>query len=103
MRFSSLGSGSEGNALLVAASDASATILVDCGFALRETERRLQRAGMQPQDLSAIFVTHEHSDHVGGVFKLARKYRIPVFLSQGTWQAARGDTGGVELSWARDS
>lgn len=103
MRFCSLGSGSEGNALLVAASDASATIMVDCGFALRETERRLARAGVEPQAISAIFVTHEHSDHVGGVFKLARKYRIPVFLSQGTWQAARGDADGVELSWCRDS
>jgi phosphoribosyl 1,2-cyclic phosphodiesterase len=103
VRFSSLGSGSEGNALLVAASDSSATIMVDCGFALRETERRLRRAGVEPQALSAIFVTHEHSDHVGGVFKLARKYRIPVFLSQGTWQAARVDADGVELSWCRDS
>jgi phosphoribosyl 1,2-cyclic phosphodiesterase len=103
MKFASLGSGSEGNALLVAASDASATIMVDCGFALRETERRLRRAGVEPQALSAIFVTHEHSDHVCGVFKLARKYRIPVFLSQGTWQAARADADGVELSWCRDS
>ncbi|HEX7642802.1 MAG TPA: MBL fold metallo-hydrolase [Burkholderiaceae bacterium] len=103
MKFASLGSGSEGNALLVAASDASATIMVDCGFALRETERRLRRIGVEPGAISAIFVTHEHSDHVGGVFKLARKYRIPVFLSQGTWQAARADADGVELSWCRDS
>ena len=103
MKFASLGSGSEGNALLVAASNASATVMVDCGFALRETERRLLRLNVEPESISAIFITHEHSDHVGGVFKLARKYRIPVFLSQGTWQAVRADAEGVELSWCRDS
>ncbi len=105
MKFASLGSGSEGNALLVASSNTAAatTIMVDCGFAVRETERRLHRAGLDAESLTAIFVTHEHSDHVGGVFKLARKYRIPVYLSQGTWQAVRGDVAGVEVVLCRDS
>ena len=107
MKFASLGSGSEGNALLVTssaiASEAATTIMVDCGFALRAAAPRLRRAGLEPEAISAIFVTHEHSDHVGGVFKLARKYRIPVYLSQGTWQAVRGDIGGVEVVLCRDS
>jgi len=103
MKFASLGSGSEGNALLVAASDLATTVMVDCGFAIREAERRLRRLDVEAQAISAIFVTHEHSDHVGGVFKLARKYRIPVYLSQGTWQAARADAEGVELIICRDS
>lgn len=110
MKFASLGSGSEGNALLVTASvaassdcSAATTVMVDCGFAVREAERRLRRAGVEAQSISAIFVTHEHSDHVGGAFKLARKYRIPVYLSQGTWQAVRGDTDGVEVILCRDS
>jgi len=102
MKFASLGSGSEGNALVVASSDISATVMVDCGFAIREAERRLRRVGLEAEALSAIFVTHEHSDHVGGVFKLARKYRIPVFLSQGTYEAARGDADGVEIHFCRD-
>ncbi|SNS29014.1 Phosphoribosyl 1,2-cyclic phosphodiesterase [Noviherbaspirillum humi] len=104
MKFASLGSGSEGNALLISASDAahSTTIMLDCGFAVRETERRLQRLGLQPDALSGIFVTHEHKDHVGGVFKLARRYGIPVWLSRGTFHAVRSDSSGVDVRFCRD-
>jgi phosphoribosyl 1,2-cyclic phosphodiesterase len=87
VRFSSLGSGSEGNALLVEAGDGT-RVLVDCGFGIREAIRRLDRLGVEPSSLSAILVTHEHSDHVGGVFRLARRYAIPVHLTRGTWLAA---------------
>ncbi len=88
MRFASLGSGSEGNALLVETSDgASLTrLLVDCGFGVREAERRLRALGCEPASLAAIVVTHEHGDHVGGVFTLAARYRIPVYLTHGTLQ-----------------
>jgi phosphoribosyl 1,2-cyclic phosphodiesterase len=103
MRFASLGSGSEGNALLVASSRSKTTIMVDCGFAVREVERRLRRFDLAPADISAIFVTHEHSDHVGGVFKLARRFHIPVWLSQGTFDAVRHDTDGVNVRFCRDS
>ncbi len=64
MRFASLGSGSEGNGLVVEAGDTR--ILIDCGFGLRETALRLSRLGLDPEDLTAILVTHEHSDHIGG-------------------------------------
>ncbi len=103
MKFASLGSGSEGNALLVASSRSKTIIMVDCGFAVREVERRLHRLGLAPIDISAIFVTHEHSDHVGGVFKLARRFRMPVWLSQGTFQAVRQDADGVDVHFCRDS
>jgi phosphoribosyl 1,2-cyclic phosphodiesterase len=86
VKFSSLGSGSEGNALLVEAGDGT-RVLVDCGFGIREAVRRLERLGADPASLSAILVTHEHSDHVGGVFRLARRYAIPVYLTRGTWLA----------------
>ena len=88
MRFASLGSGSEGNALLVETDDGASTsrVLVDCGFGLREAERRLLALGCEPAALSAIVVTHEHGDHVGGVFKLAAAYGIPVHLTHGTLQ-----------------
>lgn len=76
--------------------------MLDCGFAVRETERRLQRLGMLPADLAGIVVTHEHKDHVGGVFKFARRHRIPVWLSFGTWQAVRKDCDGVEFHFCRD-
>ncbi|MEO8100877.1 MAG: MBL fold metallo-hydrolase [Betaproteobacteria bacterium] len=82
MRFSSLGSGSEGNALIVQVHDS--VLMMDCGFGLGETERRLARAGLVAGDLDAIVVTHEHSDHIGGVARFARKHQIPVWLTHGT-------------------
>jgi phosphoribosyl 1,2-cyclic phosphodiesterase len=85
MRFAMLGSGSRGNGTLVSAG--ATTVLVDCGFMLRETERRLERLGARAHNLSAILVTHEHYDHIGGVARLARKYLIPVFLTGGTYDA----------------
>lgn len=87
MEFCSLGSGSAGNALL--ARSASCCVMVDCGFGRRDLERRMSARGMQPSDLAGILVTHEHSDHVGGVAALARHYSIPVFASAGTAKAAR--------------
>lgn len=82
MQFASLGSGSRGNATLVEAG--STLVMVDCGFSCRETERRMQRLGRSPAQLKAILVTHEHGDHIRGVPVLARKYNLPVWLSNGT-------------------
>ncbi|MEQ1526340.1 MAG: MBL fold metallo-hydrolase [Gallionella sp.] len=82
MRFASLGSGSEGNALLVAVGKTQ--VLMDCGFGLQDTITRLARLGVEPEQLSGIVVTHEHGDHIGGVAKLARKFNLPVWLTHGT-------------------
>lgn len=82
MRFASLGSGSMGNSLLVELKQTR--LLLDCGFGLRETETRLTRLNASPDKITGILVTHEHDDHAGGVFKLANKYRIPVYFSHGT-------------------
>lgn len=86
MRFASLGSGSRGNGTLIESGDVC--VLVDCGFTVRETERRLARLGRCPEDLSAILVTHEHTDHIKGVPPLVRKYGTPVYATHGT--VARG-------------
>lgn len=94
MRFASLGSGSEGNGLLV---EANATrVLMDCGFGLADSVARLARLGLQPGDLAGIVVTHEHGDHIGGVGRLARKYRLPVWLTAGTLAMAQ-DLDGVAV------
>lgn len=82
MRFAYLGSGSRGNAALIQAGHT--TLMLDCGFSLAETERRLQRLGVEPAGLTAIIVTHEHTDHLSGVARLARKYRLPVWMTRGT-------------------
>lgn len=104
MRFCSLGSGSGGNATVVEAREGARAhrVLVDCGFSLRELELRLARAGLQPADLHAIFVTHEHGDHVGCALTLARRYRLPLWMSRGTWRAIGTDAEGVDLRFARD-
>ncbi len=85
MRFASIGSGSEGNGLVVEAG--GTRILIDCGFGVRDTAKRLARIGVTPDSLSAIIVTHEHSDHVGGVPAFAAKHGIPVWLTFGTLSA----------------
>ena len=82
MRFSSIGSGSAGNGLVV--EQGSTKLLLDCGFGLRDAEQRLARINITPNQLTGILITHEHEDHAGGVFKLARKYRTPVWLTHGT-------------------
>jgi phosphoribosyl 1,2-cyclic phosphodiesterase len=82
LRFASLGSGSSGNGLVV---ECGATrILLDCGFTLSGTVERLGRLGLAPPDITAIAVTHEHSDHLGGVGRFAKRHAIPVYLSRGT-------------------
>ena len=82
MRFASLGSGSEGNGLLV---EAGATrVLIDCGFRVRDTVARLARIGVAPETVTAIIVTHEHWDHIGGVAPFAARFGTPVWLTFGT-------------------
>jgi phosphoribosyl 1,2-cyclic phosphodiesterase len=85
MRFASLGSGSEGNGLLV---EVGATrVLIDCGFHVRDTIARLARIGVAPETITAIIVTHEHSDHIDGVAPFAARFGTPVWLTFGTLAA----------------
>lgn len=89
MRFCSLGSGSGGNATLVEASQGitQTRLLVDAGFSVRELVRRLARAGCPPEGVDAVFITHEHGDHIGGALAFCGRYRVPLIMSRGTWRA----------------
>lgn len=99
MRFASLGSGSEGNALVVEASSGTTTtrVLLDCGFSAKEVERRLGRLNLAIDDLDAILITHEHSDHVGSALTLARRASLPLYMSWGTARAVGADEADVDL------
>ena len=93
LRFRSLASGSSGNATLVEASSgagAPTRVLIDCGLGVRQLAQRLAQAGLGVEDIDALFITHEHGDHVGCALTLSARHRIPLWTSQGTWQAAAG-------------
>jgi phosphoribosyl 1,2-cyclic phosphodiesterase len=87
-----LASGSAGNSSVVAST--RTRILVDAGLSCRETCRRLAAVGEDPARLSAIVISHEHSDHVSGLWVLARKLKVPVYFTAATYAAWR--------KWARD-
>lgn len=86
MRLWVLGSGSSGNAVLVECDDER--ILIDCGFGTRTIKQRMALTGVDPRTVSACLVTHEHSDHVSGVAKAAKKWSWPIFATAGTSTAA---------------
>jgi phosphoribosyl 1,2-cyclic phosphodiesterase len=83
LRYSVLASGSTGNAIYIATEKTK--ILVDAGMTGKQLESLFQNIGENPQDLQAIFVTHEHSDHVKGLGVMARRYGIPVYANANTW------------------
>ena len=89
IRFKNLGSGSTGNATVIQArSDGALThLLVDCGLGIRQLDARLGQAGMLAEQIDAIFITHEHADHIGCARRLALRERIPVWMSHGTYAA----------------
>jgi phosphoribosyl 1,2-cyclic phosphodiesterase len=91
LRYKNMSSGSTGNATLVEASNAHSTkpnrVLVDCGMRLSRLLELLTVADVLPTDIDAIFITHEHSDHIGCVTQLASRYSIPVWASRGTHAA----------------
>jgi phosphoribosyl 1,2-cyclic phosphodiesterase len=101
LRFASLGSGSSGNAMVIEAGSSpelgkvATRLLLDCGFGLRELASRLSRLGLVFDDIDAILVTHEHSDHCAGVLKTARRHDIEVYLTHGTLAGMPRDRGSL--------
>ncbi|PJI96920.1 phosphoribosyl 1,2-cyclic phosphodiesterase [Acidovorax sp. 69] len=104
LRFKNLGSGSTGNATVVEGSSGARVhrLLIDCGFGIRQLQARLALAQLQPEDIHAVFITHEHSDHIGCARALAMRHRIPVWMSQGTYAALGSPDFDGLLNVARD-
>ena len=94
MQFCSLYSGSSGNASLVKVGNTN--LLVDCGKSGVQTREALEFAGTKPEEVSAILLTHEHSDHVSGVGVMSRRYHLPVYATALTWAAIGNKIGVIE-------
>lgn len=104
IRFSLLGSGSSGNALLIKSE--TTKLLVDCGLSLRQLRLRAAEVGETIDDLAGVLVTHEHSDHVAGLGVLTRKLGTPVYMTLGTYHNLPKSVGllkGVEWFEAGES
>ncbi|MET0638343.1 MAG: MBL fold metallo-hydrolase [Chitinophagaceae bacterium] len=82
LQIASLNSGSNGNCYYIG--NGQEAILVDTGISLRETERRMGRLGLDPGQVKAIFISHEHSDHVTGLPGISKKYQLPVYITSAT-------------------
>ncbi|MBQ7063681.1 MAG: MBL fold metallo-hydrolase [Firmicutes bacterium] len=95
MRYCSIASGSSGNCHYVEAG--GVRVLVDQGLTLKAAENNMRSVGLDPASVQAIFVTHEHSDHIRGVGPWARKYGVPIFATEGTWQGMEKTLGRVDL------
>lgn len=85
LQISILASGSSGNAIYVESD--TTKLLVDCGLTGKKTEGLLQQINRKPEDLDAILVSHEHSDHIKGVGIMARKYNLDIYANEKTWEA----------------
>ena len=96
LRFSPLFSGSSGNAIYVGCGDTH--ILVDAGLSGTRIVNELGKIGLHPSQLSAILVTHEHVDHSKGVGILSRKFRLPVYATEGTWAGMADKIGAVDAN-----
>ncbi|MDQ0061568.1 MBL fold metallo-hydrolase [Paenibacillus harenae] len=93
LRFTVLASGSTGNATIVQGSEK--TVLVDAGLSMKKLEEVMREQGIAGHHLDALFVTHEHSDHIKGLGAFARKYELPIYANEATWGALERHVGNI--------
>lgn len=99
--ITSLNSGSNGNCYYIG--NEHEAVLVDAGISCREIEKRMKRLGLSMGKVKAIFISHEHSDHIRGIAVLAKKYQLPVFITPATLRnAGLGFTGLQVISFQAD-
>src|SRR5690625_2866762 len=95
LRFSVLASGSTGNAFYIESNEER--ILVDAGLSGKQLDLLFSKAKLDPKKLSRILVTHEHSDHIKGLGIIARKYNLPIYANEKTWQAMENSIGKLSI------
>ncbi|MRG87979.1 MBL fold metallo-hydrolase [Salinibacillus xinjiangensis] len=95
LHFSVLASGSTGNAFYIGTDQQK--ILVDAGLSGKQMEKLLAGVHIDPNELNGILVTHEHSDHIKGLGIMARRYKLPIYANEKTWQAMKGKIGDIHL------
>ncbi len=96
MKIFSLKSGSRGNAALLYGDKTK--ILIDCGVSGKAVTTALSELDVTPDTLDAIVVTHEHTDHISGIGVMMRRYGLPVWATNETWQAMEGQIGNIDTS-----
>ncbi|GGF94009.1 MBL fold metallo-hydrolase [Paenibacillus abyssi] len=94
LRFTVLASGSTGNATIVQTEDA--TVLIDAGLSAKKLEGLMKERSMEGHHIDAIMVTHEHSDHIKGLGAIARKYNLPVYANEATWEHMHKHVGQID-------
>lgn len=94
LKFCSLFSGSSGNALY--ARGGNTHLLIDAGMSGTKIAKELEKIGVAPGELSGILITHEHMDHIAGVGVLSRRFNLPVYANEATWEAMRPKLGAID-------
>ncbi|WP_079529007.1 MBL fold metallo-hydrolase [Halobacillus hunanensis] len=95
LRFSVLASGSTGNAFYIESGEEK--ILVDAGLSGKRIEGLLEQVDVDPTELTRILVSHEHSDHIKGLGIVARRYKLPIYANEKTWNAMEGQLGKLSV------
>ena len=93
LRIVSLASGSSGNAYLVVHNKQA--LLLDAGLSGKRISAGLAETGIDPTWIKAILITHEHNDHIAGAGVICRRWRLPMYMTAGTWAAAQGKLGKI--------
>ncbi|MDO4662208.1 MAG: MBL fold metallo-hydrolase [Tissierellia bacterium] len=93
-KFATLSSGSSGNSVFI--EHDGVKVIVDCGFSGRTIEKLIKDIGEDPSTIDAIFLTHEHTDHVKGAGIISRRFDIPIFANEGTWQGFAKVSGKIK-------
>src|SRR5690625_5266773 len=95
LRFSVLASGSTGNAFYIESENTR--LLIDVGLSGKQMDRLFEQVKVDPNELTGILVTHEHTDHIKGLGVLARKYNLPIFANEKTWNKMESNIGKLTL------